>query len=163
MQDPLPKQEPLPEQLFLDYRISDVLDECIRIPRVEPWASEYCTAITEKRYGDAIWARYHMSDNAFDGVITYLGELDDGSCGEYKINIYDEIMEDAYGYALSNPDIYREAMEFYSNLSPQDSRRDILESLAKVKVSLVCVLVLGVESLLISLDGSCLFIVEYVV
>jgi hypothetical protein len=138
MQDPLSKQEPLPEQLFLDYRISDVLDESIRIPKVDPWASEYCAAITEKRYGDAIWARYHMSGNAIDGVITYLGELDDGSCGEYKVNVYDEIMEDAYGYALSSSDCYREALEFYSHSSPRDSRRDILEGLAMVKVSMVC-------------------------
>jgi hypothetical protein len=58
----------LPEQLFLDLRLSDVLDETVRLLRTEPWASQYCTAISETRYSNAIYARYYMDPQAKDGV-----------------------------------------------------------------------------------------------
>jgi hypothetical protein len=66
----------LPEQLFLDLRVSDVLDKTIRLPRVEPFVSQYCIAIQEKRYGDAIYARYHIDGQTKDGIYTDL--RDDG-------------------------------------------------------------------------------------
>jgi hypothetical protein len=78
----------LPEQLFLDFRVSDVLDKSVRLPRVEPWASQYCATISEMRYGDAIYARYHMDGRAIDGVYTDLRETKDGSCEWYNITVY---------------------------------------------------------------------------
>ncbi|KAJ6005004.1 hypothetical protein N7540_012803 [Penicillium herquei] len=122
--------EPLPEPLFLDFRVSDLLDMTIRMPRFEPWTSQYCTAITEKRYGDALWARYHMSPGAKDGVITDMRDMGD-KFEVYETPVYDEIMMDARGYAES-PDSYRNALAFYSGTSPRDSHQEIIEGLFKV-------------------------------
>ncbi|KAJ5786402.1 uncharacterized protein N7503_011614 [Penicillium pulvis] len=120
----------LPEQLFLDFRVSDVLDKTIRLPRVEPWASQYCTAISEKRYGDAIYARYHMDGQSKDGV-----HIDLCGCGKgkpHKTLVFDIIMEDARDYAQGSPDLYRDALLFYSTTSPNDNRRDIIQELFKI-------------------------------
>lgn len=137
-------EDPLPEQLFLDYRVADVLDKNVRLPRVEPWASQYCAAISEKRYGDAIWARYHMDGRAIDGVYTDLRQNEDGSCERYNIAVYDMIMEDARSYASECADLYQEALLFYNNTSPNDGRRDIIEGLAQVGVgsNFVCLPIL---------------------
>ncbi|KAJ5715223.1 uncharacterized protein N7483_012404 [Penicillium malachiteum] len=132
--------EPLPEPLFLDYRVSDLLDMTIRMPRFEPWTSQYCTAITEKRYGDALWARYHMSPDAKDGVITDMRDLGNDKFEAHETPVYDEIMMDAKGYAEGNPDTYRKALVFYSSTSPSDSHQDIIKGLfgvgAEVGISL---------------------------
>ncbi|KAJ5638669.1 hypothetical protein N7528_001059 [Penicillium herquei] len=124
--------EPLPEHLFLDYRVSDLLDMTKRMPRVEPWTSLYCVAITEKRYGDALWARYHMNPGAKDGVITDTHGM--GNCGcEGRVTlVYDEIMMDAKGYAEGSPDHYRKALLLYSSTSPSDSHQEIIKGLFEV-------------------------------
>jgi hypothetical protein len=50
----------LPEQLFLDLRMQDVLEDNTAMILVEPWATKYVESLRDKRYGDAIWARYHI-------------------------------------------------------------------------------------------------------
>ncbi|KAJ5993951.1 hypothetical protein N7451_009675 [Penicillium sp. IBT 35674x] len=51
----------LPEQLFLDIGIQEIVDNTTRDSELfEPWASDYVELIRQERYGDAIWARYHM-------------------------------------------------------------------------------------------------------
>lgn len=50
----------LVEQLFLDISVYDVVNKTEGIPTYEPWASDYVSAIRENRFGDAVWARYHM-------------------------------------------------------------------------------------------------------
>ncbi|KAF3385056.1 hypothetical protein F1880_002397 [Penicillium rolfsii] len=111
----------LPEQLFLDLPVADVLNKTARIRMVEPWASRYCKAISEKRYGDAIYARYHIDGRAKDGIYTDL-----------QTSVYDMIMEDAREYAQGSPELYRDALLFYSKSSPNDNRRDIIEGLFKL-------------------------------
>lgn len=122
----------LPEQCFLDLRVSDVLDKTIRLPRVEPFASQYCTVIAEKCYGDAIWARYHIDGQAKDGI--YIDLRDDGGASFvlHEISVYDMIMEDARGYAEGYPDLYHDALLFYSGTSSNDTRRVIIERLFKI-------------------------------
>ncbi|KAJ5364071.1 uncharacterized protein N7496_009784 [Penicillium cataractarum] len=122
----------LPEHLFLDFRISDVVDKTIRIPRAEPWASHYCTAISEKRYGDAIFARYHMDGQIKDGIRTDLRDDGNGSIISHETTVFDLIMEDALGYAEGCPDLYRDALLFYTETSPNDTRRDIIDGLLKI-------------------------------
>ncbi|KAJ5930687.1 hypothetical protein N7466_006180 [Penicillium verhagenii] len=132
----IPEENPLPEQLFLDFRISDVLDSTKRIPRTEPYASQYCTAISEHRYGDAIFARYHMDGRAENGICT---NTRDGCCETYQIPVFDLIMEDARGYARECPGLYRNALRLFNSTSLDDGRRDIIEGLNRVSVGLVCV------------------------
>ncbi|RAK96812.1 uncharacterized protein BO80DRAFT_365455 [Aspergillus ibericus CBS 121593] len=123
--------ESLPEQLFLDLPITQARNPPVGMDLVEPWATEYCTAITEKRYGDAIWARYNIFGDTVDGMYTHWDCTDDGQYTEWNVSVYDEILEDARGYARDR-DVYREALEFYRDTSEDDSRRDIIEALYRI-------------------------------
>lgn len=58
----------LVEQLFPDLSIRDVLNENAGMQAVEPWDSMYVDAIRDGRFGDAIWARYHISGNVENGI-----------------------------------------------------------------------------------------------
>lgn len=49
-----------PEQLFLDLPVNQVV-KCDGMQPVEPWESLYINAIHDGRFGDAIWARYHIA------------------------------------------------------------------------------------------------------
>lgn len=124
--------ESLPEQLFLDLPVADVINKTARIRMVEPWASRYCIAISEKRYGDAIYARYHIDGRAKDGIYTDLRDNSDGPYTLHETSVYDMIMEDAREYAQGSPELYRDALLFYSKSSPNDNRRDIIEGLSKL-------------------------------
>ncbi|KAJ5998613.1 hypothetical protein N7451_006423 [Penicillium sp. IBT 35674x] len=124
-------EEKPPEPLFLEFRISDVLDSNKRTPRAEPWISRYCTAISEKRYGDAIFARYHMDGRAKDGIYT---DTRDDSCETYQISVFDLIMKDAREFARDCPDLYQKALKLYSTTSPNDAHLDIIERLNQINV-----------------------------
>ncbi|KAL3262898.1 hypothetical protein ABHI18_002331 [Aspergillus niger] len=121
-------QSSLPEQLFLDLPIAEVLNRTSG-DLVEPWATEYCTAIAEQRYGDAIYARYNIFGEAKNGMLTLWDCTHEGLYHEWNITVYEQIMEDAREYYAEELDLYQEALEFYSSSSPNDSRRDIIEAL----------------------------------
>ncbi|PYH77033.1 hypothetical protein BO82DRAFT_358568 [Aspergillus uvarum CBS 121591] len=125
-------ESPLPEQLFLDIPVADVLNKTARTRLVEPWASRYCTAISEKRYGDAIYARYHIDGRAKDGIYTDLRDKGDGPFEIHETSVYDMILEDARELAQTCPDLYSDALLFYRESIPNDSRRDIIEGLFKI-------------------------------
>ncbi|GFN16507.1 cytochrome P450 family protein [Aspergillus tubingensis] len=124
-------QSRLPEQLFLDLPVAEVLNRTAW-DLVEPWATEYCTAIAEQRYGDAIYARYNIFGETTDGMLTLWDCTDEGRYRERNITVYEQIMEDARGYHDGHLDLYQEALDFYSSNSPNDSRRDIIEALNNV-------------------------------
>ncbi|XRM38786.1 hypothetical protein ABZX51_002182 [Aspergillus tubingensis] len=124
-------QSLLPEQLFLDLPVAEVLNRTAW-DLVEPWATEYCTAIAEQRYGDAIYARYSIYGDTKDGVLTLWDCADEGPYRERNITVYKQIMKDARGYYDGYQNLYQEALEFYSSNSPNDSRRDIIEALNHV-------------------------------
>ncbi|GKZ33190.1 hypothetical protein AbraIFM66950_002979 [Aspergillus brasiliensis] len=125
-------ESPLPEQLFLDIPIADIINKTGRIRLVEPWATRYCTAITEKRYGDAIYARYHIDGRAKDGVYTDLRDNGDGPFEVHESSVFDMIMEDAREVARGSPELYSEALRFYRESSLDDGRWDIIEGLLKI-------------------------------
>lgn len=131
-------ESPLPEVLFLDLPVADVVNKTARVRMVEPWASRYCIAISEKRYGDAIYARYHIDGQAKDGIHTDLRDIGDGPFVLHKASVYDMIMEDARGYAQGSPELYRDALLFYSKSSPNDNRRDIIEGLFNLGLNDSC-------------------------
>ncbi|KAJ5554596.1 hypothetical protein N7513_004555 [Penicillium frequentans] len=89
-------------------------------------------AISEKRYGDAIYARYHMDGRAKDGVHTDLRDCGEGPFQWHKTSVYEVIMEEARSHAQGCPDLYRDALLFYSSTSPKDTRRDIIEELFQI-------------------------------
>ncbi|RSL74961.1 hypothetical protein CEP52_017885, partial [Fusarium oligoseptatum] len=56
------------EPLFLEFSIQEVLTNNSWIPVVEPWASQYVSAVRDGRYGDAVWARYHIAGDVHNGI-----------------------------------------------------------------------------------------------
>ncbi|KAJ9244367.1 hypothetical protein DTO169E5_1972 [Paecilomyces variotii] len=98
------------ESFFLEYPIRTVLerknDHGLEYNFLEPWASEYVEAIRARRYGDAIWARYHMTRNR---------DSDDDDETVIK-----EIEQDAREYRESDPDGYADAILFYADNSSAD-------------------------------------------
>ncbi|KAJ5548019.1 hypothetical protein N7513_005253 [Penicillium frequentans] len=114
----------LPEQLFLDIGIHEIVDNTTRDSELlEPWASDYVESIRQKRYGDAIWARYHMYGEVEDGLVGWADNL----------TVLGVIEEDAIGYRVGHPDLYAEALSFYAETSSEDSHAtDVLDMLQRI-------------------------------
>ncbi|KAJ5893240.1 hypothetical protein N7495_004931 [Penicillium taxi] len=81
-------------------------------------ASLYIKSINEKRFGDAIWARYHIYGDMEDGIVG----------GSNNMTVLDTIEEDAREYRVSEPELYAEALSFYVQTSSQDTHiADVLD------------------------------------
>ncbi|OOF99333.1 hypothetical protein ASPCADRAFT_203108 [Aspergillus carbonarius ITEM 5010] len=117
----------LPEQLFLDIPVAEARNPPVGLELAEPWATEYCTAIAERRYGDAIWARYHMFGDTVNGTYTEWDCIE-GHYTEWTVSVDEVILEDARGYA-QDPDLYHDALAFYRGTSERDSRRHLIQAL----------------------------------
>ncbi|KAL2829882.1 hypothetical protein BJY01DRAFT_227662 [Aspergillus pseudoustus] len=109
------------EQLFLDLPIAAVHNRTVGMDVIEPWASLYCSAISEARYGDAIYARYNIDGQANNGVYVY-----------NNITVYDQIMLDARDYANNQPELYATALVLYNSTASNDSRQDIINGLNEI-------------------------------
>ncbi|QGI62723.1 hypothetical protein CEK27_006694 [Fusarium fujikuroi] len=109
------------EQLLLDISIGTVLDLNNSLQLVEPWASEYVSSIREARFGDALWARYHMFGTIVDGLV-------EGS----NQTVMEALEESAMEYKATVPDDYRHALSVYANTSNNDKHRDVLDLLSAV-------------------------------
>ncbi|KAJ0416332.1 hypothetical protein BJY00DRAFT_234988 [Aspergillus carlsbadensis] len=107
----------LVEQLFLDFSIQAVLADTTNF--VEPWKTMYIDSIQDGRYGDAIWARYHI-----------YGDPEPMPCDCHPARqktVMEEIKEDALAYRVHDPDLYFEALSFYAGTSPADGHVDVIE------------------------------------
>ncbi|KAJ5949989.1 hypothetical protein N7454_001573 [Penicillium verhagenii] len=112
-----------PEQLFLEFSIHDVYDNTTGADFVEPWASAYVKSIQEKRYGDAIWARYHMYGDVENGIVE----------GSDNMTVLEVIEEDARDYRVDHSGLYTEALSFYAKTSSQDAdTANVLDVLRRV-------------------------------
>lgn len=120
----LPENKPL-EQLFLEFSIQDVLSKNERDPIVEPWGSLYVNAIREERFGDAIWARYHMCGDVENGIVG----------GSDNMTVLEVIKEDALGYRVGDPEDYAKALLLYARSSSADGHADVLELIANLPES----------------------------
>ncbi|KAF5636123.1 hypothetical protein F52700_5437 [Fusarium sp. NRRL 52700] len=102
--------------LFLDLSISEAESNPPEWGLVEPWTSNYISALRENRYGDAIWARYQM-----------YGDTSNGTFLEYpQWTVREAIEEDAIGYRLRARDNWKYAMTVYAN-SSKNTQSDILD------------------------------------
>ncbi|KAL3451533.1 hypothetical protein BJX65DRAFT_268050 [Aspergillus insuetus] len=109
----------LAEQLFLDFSIQDVLTDTRNF--VEPWKTMYVDAIHNGRYGDAIWARYHIYGES-ESV-----PCDCGHDPESRKTVMEEIKEDALAYRVNDPEEYFQALSFYAGTSASDGHVDVIE------------------------------------
>jgi hypothetical protein len=103
------------EQLFLDLPIQHVLDNNEGMQGLEPWATLYVNAIGDKRFGDAIWARYNIAGNLE-------GDIKENT----KQSVLDVIKEDALNYRVTAPEEYAKALSLYAETSRADGRTDVL-------------------------------------
>ncbi|KAM0332205.1 hypothetical protein ACHAQA_002480 [Verticillium albo-atrum] len=114
------------EPLFLDLTVEEVATKTSWIGVVEPWATMYVDAVNDRRYGDAVWARYHISGQVVDGVIPQLGPV------EAKTKtVLEAIEEDALEYWEDNQDSYLKALQLYSQTKESDSHKDVIELLVR--------------------------------
>ncbi|KAL2808837.1 hypothetical protein BJX63DRAFT_407676 [Aspergillus granulosus] len=111
----------LVEQLFLDLPIQQVLHDTTF---VEPWKSMYVDAIRDGRFGDAVWARYHIY-----GDVVIIPGVDDPA---YNMTTIEVIKEDALGYRVNAPEEYFKALAFYSTTSAADGHTDVIEVIANL-------------------------------
>ncbi|OJK04726.1 hypothetical protein ASPACDRAFT_74297 [Aspergillus aculeatus ATCC 16872] len=108
-------EDRLPEQLFLDYSIRDIQEDRLGTAN-DPWAPVYLDAIRDGRYGDAVWARYHIGGDVENGIVG-------GSGG---MTVLEVIKEEALSYRVSYPEEYFKAVAFYRGTSENDGRADVL-------------------------------------
>ncbi|KAJ4268312.1 hypothetical protein NW762_002375 [Fusarium torreyae] len=103
-----------PEGLFLDISVQGVLHD-VGIPAVEPWGTSYIDAVHDKRFDDAIWARYHIFGNVIDGMIE-------------KLTVLESIAEDAMRYKKFAPEDYAMAVAFYKDMmNSADTHPEVIE------------------------------------
>lgn len=111
------------EPLFLDIPINRVLNDTDDLGLVEPWASRYVAAIHEKRFGDALWARYHI-----------FGEVANGTIGDTNLTVLGSIEEDAMEYKANVPEDFSHALSIYANTSSDDTHTEILDLLSTINL-----------------------------
>lgn len=73
-----------------------------------------------------------MDPQAKDGVHSDLRIDGDGQLISHETPVYDMMMEDARRYVQDYPDLYRDALRFYSETRSDDTRRDIIEGLVEI-------------------------------
>ncbi|KAJ5426968.1 hypothetical protein N7465_002038 [Penicillium sp. CMV-2018d] len=120
----LPETEPV-EQLFLDLPIQEVLNNDAGLQIKEPWSSLYVKAIRDGRFGDAVWARYHISGDVVNGIVS-------GSGGKTVLQI---IREDAVEYRVNEKKEFAKAISFYAKTSSEDGHADLIEAIMNIAES----------------------------
>lgn len=105
--------------LFLDLS-SEILQNNTAIP-CQRWNSEYTNALDDRRFGDAIWARYHLAGD----VQNQTGE------GE-TVAVLERIKADALKYRVSTPEQYTDALLLYTNTSVEDQYTDVLDMIKRI-------------------------------
>ncbi|KAH6991123.1 hypothetical protein BKA56DRAFT_628507 [Ilyonectria sp. MPI-CAGE-AT-0026] len=111
------------EPLFLDIPVRRVLNQTNGLGLVEPWASRYVASIHERRFGDALWARYHI-----------FGEVTNGTIGDTTLTVLGSIEEDAIEYKANAPEDFAHALSIYANTSSDDTHTEILDLLSKINL-----------------------------
>jgi hypothetical protein len=110
-----------PEQLFLDISPVNILSGNSGARTSESWATSYRDAVSERRFGDAIYFRYCIDGRSKNGILHGTNHT-----------IQEEILIDAKSYYLGYPEIYAEALALYSNNSDEDTRPEIIEAIRQV-------------------------------
>ncbi|PWY93027.1 hypothetical protein BO94DRAFT_487511 [Aspergillus sclerotioniger CBS 115572] len=110
------------EGIFLEFSIEEILTRNTQgFPVVEPWATDYVNAVRDKRYGDAIWARYHIA-----------GDVHDGISEEENKPVLEVIEDEALNYKVSDPEAYAEALVFYADTSSADGHPEVMEIIRRI-------------------------------
>ncbi|KAJ5371984.1 hypothetical protein N7517_003990 [Penicillium concentricum] len=114
--DPTVPEDRLTEQLFLDYPIRDIQQGRFGSAN-DPWAPLYIDAIRDRRYGDAVWARYHIGGDVENDIVG----------GSGNMTVLEVIKDDALSYRVSSPEQYFTAVSFYLGTSKKDGHTNVLD------------------------------------
>lgn len=109
-------EDRLTEQLFLDYSIRDIQQGRFGSAN-DPWAPLYVDALRDGRYGDAVWARYHIGADVENDIVD----------GSNNMTVLEVIKEDAQSYRVSSPEEYFKAVSFYLGTNKNDGHTDVLD------------------------------------
>ncbi|RGP70058.1 ankyrin repeat [Fusarium sporotrichioides] len=108
-----------PETSFLDIFVQCVLHDP-GIPAIEPWATLFINVVHDRRFGDAIWARYHIFGDVEDGMLE-------------KFTVLDAVKDDAMRYKKFEPEIYAESVAFYKDtMNSADTHPEVIEIIMQV-------------------------------
>ncbi|TXC10546.1 hypothetical protein FocTR4_00005957, partial [Fusarium oxysporum f. sp. cubense] len=108
-----------PETLSLDISVQRVFAGTGPDP-VEPWATSYVNAVRDGRFGDAIWARYHIFGNVVDGK------------SEYGSTVIDNVEEEAVRYKKRACREWANTVAFYKETSSADIHPEVIEIILQV-------------------------------
>lgn len=125
------------EALFLEFRINEVINPPRGMGFIEPWASMYIDSIRENRYGDAIWARYHIMG----------GVQENGILEGTTLTVLESIEEDALEARIGDEESYAEALEVYANKSSADGHPEVIALLMRLGRTKISVLEARLEEL----------------
>ncbi|PYH77617.1 hypothetical protein BO82DRAFT_358122 [Aspergillus uvarum CBS 121591] len=109
------------DDLFLELDVNQVADGTAGSWIRAPWGESYVSAIQEGRYGDAVWARYHMDGRAEGGIIA-----------EDNSTVTEELLEDARGYRLATPELFAQVAARYNATSAADEHPELVELIGSV-------------------------------
>ncbi|GAQ35621.1 hypothetical protein AtubIFM56815_002842 [Aspergillus tubingensis] len=104
------------DELFLDLDVDQVANGTAGSWIQAPWGESYVSAVRESRYGDAVWARYHMDGRAVGNII----EAD-------NTTVTKELLDDATGYRLGNTELYNQVATRYNTTSSNDGHRELVD------------------------------------
>lgn len=110
-----------PDELFLDLDVDQVANGTAGSWIRAPWGESYVSAVRESRYGDAVWARYHMDGRAEGNIIE-----------AENTTVTEELLDDAMGYRVSNPNLYKLVATRYNTTSLNDGHRELIDIIVGV-------------------------------
>ncbi|KAJ6014521.1 hypothetical protein N7540_009112 [Penicillium herquei] len=84
----------------------------------------YVDAIRDTRYGDAIWARYHMFGSAQNGFIP--------GPGSDSLHVLEAIKQNALEYKVNDPEEYSQALSLYQTTNPSDGHPDVIDTIVNL-------------------------------
>ncbi|KAL1853736.1 hypothetical protein Plec18167_005055 [Paecilomyces lecythidis] len=87
----------------------------------EHWSGEYANALYDRRFGDAIWARYNLA-----------GDVQNDTSKDARMAVFERIKEDALKYRISTPEQYTDALLLYGNTSVEDQHTDVIDMIKRI-------------------------------
>jgi hypothetical protein len=109
------------ESLFLDISAAELADHTAPRP-LTPRELSYIQAIADKKFGEAIYHRYHFDSRAVDGSIP-----------SENITVLEDITNDAVDYASDDAQQFNETLRILQTTSELDTMKHIIDAISLVQ------------------------------
>lgn len=120
--------EGIVEPLFLDICAAELADHTVSWPfrnppgPLTPHELSYIQAITDRRFGEAIYHRYHFDSRAVDGFLP---------CE--NITVLEDISNDAVGYAGDDAQQFNKTLRILQTTSELDTMKYTIDAISLVQ------------------------------